>query len=87
MTLEDEIAQELSKQIAQEIDFELLTDILIACGWHCVKLPRLLNRKHSIDVLEWCSEQTNYKFKHNGRVFIFEDQGDAVNFTLRWNSK
>jgi hypothetical protein len=84
MNLEEEIADKLSNEIAKEIDFEFLTDILIACGWHCVTLPSLLDRKRSIDILEWCSEQTNHKFKHHGRVFIFEDQGDAVNFSLRW---
>jgi hypothetical protein len=84
MSLEEEIAQKLSNEIAQTIDFELLTDILIACGWNCVKLPSLLNRKRSIDILMWCEENLRKKYKHMGSTFIFEDQGDAVNFTLRW---
>lgn len=84
MNLEDEIAKELSREISQNIDFELLTDVLIACGWHCVKLPSLLNRKRSIDILEWCEEHTQKKYKHMGSTFVFEDQGDAVNFSLRW---
>jgi hypothetical protein len=84
MNLEDEIANKLSNEIAQQIDFELLTDILIACGWHSVKLPSLLNRKRSIDIIEWCEEHAHKKYRHMGRIFVFEDQGDAVNFTLRW---
>lgn len=84
MNLEDEIAQELSKEISQHIDFELLTDVLIACGWHCVKLPSLLNRKRSIDILGWCEEHASKKYRHMGSTFLFEDQGDAVNFALRW---
>jgi hypothetical protein len=84
MNLEEEIAQEISKEITQAIDFELLTDILVACGWHVVKLPSLLNRKHSIDILEWCEEHCRGKYRHNGNTFVFEGQGDAVNFTLRW---
>lgn len=85
MNLEDEIAQEISKEISQHIDFELLTDVLIACGWHCVKLPSLLNRKRSIDIIEWCEENTHKKYRHMSRTFIFEDQGDAVNFALKWS--
>lgn len=85
MNLEEEIANEMSKEIAQAIDFELLTDILIACGWHAVKLPSLLNRKRSIDILEWCEEHSHGKYKHNGCTFVFENQGDAVNFSLRWS--
>ena len=85
MNLEDEIANKLSNEISQQIDFELLTDVLIACGWHCVKLPSLLNRKRSIDILEWCHDNTRKKYKHMGSTFVFEDQGDAVNFSLRWS--
>jgi hypothetical protein len=84
MNLEEEIAQEISKAYNHSIDFELLTGILIACGWHVVKLPSLLNRKHSIDILEWCEEHCRGKYQHNGSTFVFEDQGDAVNFVLKW---
>lgn len=84
MNLEEEIAQELSNQIAQEIDFELITDVLIACGWKKVQLGSLLNRKRSIDILIWCEDNIKNKFRHRGSTFLFENQGDAVNFTLRW---
>lgn len=84
MNIEDEIIINLSKQIAQEIDFELLVDVLIACGWHCVKLPTLMNRKRSIDILEWCEDTVQGEYKHLGSTFIFKQQGDAVNFALRW---
>jgi hypothetical protein len=85
MNLEKELAQEMSKEISQTIDFELLTDVLVACGWHVVKLPSLLNRKRSIDIMDWCHSDCKGKWKHNGRTFVFEDQGDAVNFALKWS--
>ena len=85
MNLEEEITKSLSNEIAKEIDFEILADMLIqACGWHRVELPSLLNRKRSIDIIEWCEEHTNKHYKHQGRIFLFEDQGDAVNFALKW---
>jgi hypothetical protein len=84
MNLQEEIAAELSNQISQEIDFELMLDVLKACGWTVVKLPNLLNRKRSIDVLEWCQDNVRKKYRHSSNTFIFEDKGDAVNFTLRW---
>jgi len=85
MNLEKEIAAEMSKEISQAIDFELLTDVLVACGWHTVKLPSLFNRKRSIDIMDWCHSDCKGKWKHNGRTFVFENQGDAVNFALRWS--
>jgi len=85
MNLEEEIKNNLAQEITQHIDFELLTDVLIACDWHVVKLPSLMNRKRSIDILEWCEENSRRKYKHNGSTFVFQDQGDAVNFALRWS--
>jgi hypothetical protein len=84
MTVEEEIAAKLSNEIARHIDFEILLDVLIACGWTKVDLKFSLNRKRSIDILEWCEENTQGKYKRQDGTFIFEDQGDAVNFTLRW---
>jgi len=84
MNLEEELAAEMSRELSQTIDFELLTDVLVACGWHVVKLPSLLNRKRSIDIMGWCHSDCKGKWKHNGRTFVFENQGDAVNFALRW---
>jgi hypothetical protein len=85
MTLEEEIATKLSNEIAKHIDFEILLDVLIACGWTKVDLKFPLNRKRSIDILEWCEENTREKYKRHDSTFIFEDQGDAINFTLRWS--
>jgi hypothetical protein len=84
MNLEEEISNKLSNEIAKEIDFGFLTDVLKACGWSIVKLESLLSRKRSVDILEWCETNLRGRYKHQGRTFIFENQGDAVNFTLRW---
>lgn len=83
MNLEDEIAEDLSKQIAQEIDFELLTDILIACGWHKVVL-RPMTHEQGKKIDQWVNSQVKGKYKTMGLVWVFENQGEAVNFTLRW---
>ncbi len=83
MNLEDEIAEDLSKQIAQEIDFELMIDILIACGWHKVVL-RPMTHERSREIDQWINTQVKYKHKTRGLVWMFENQGEAVNFTLRW---
>jgi hypothetical protein len=85
MTVEEEIAAKLSNEIARHIDFEILLDVLIACGWTKVDLKISLNRKRSIDILEWCEENTQGKYKRHDSIFIFEQQGDAVNFILRWS--
>ena len=84
MNLEEEIAGQMSKELAQQIDFEFLTDILIACGWTRIELDRFRSREHSVDVVTWCHDKANGKWKHNGRTFIFENKKDATWFALNW---
>lgn len=84
MSLEEEITYDISRHIAQEIDFELLTDVLIACGWHKVVLrPMTHERSNAID--HWVSTTVANKHKTLGLVWIFENSGDAVNFALKWS--
>lgn len=85
MNLEDEIVKELSEQVCSRIDFEILSDVLVnAYGWHKISLERFQNNKQAIDITVWCQENTKGNWKRNGCHFIFEDIGDAVNFTLLW---
>ena len=83
--LEDEIASELSRQMCSSIDFEILSDMLVkACGWHKVEIIHWPFPATPMDVIDWVSKHCQGKYIHRDRSYIFEDQGDAVNFTLRW---
>lgn len=85
MNLEEEITQELATQMQSKIDFEILSDMLVkACGWKKVTLTRFFSRKHSVNILIWCEEHIKHPFEHRGSSFVFQDEGDAVNFTLKW---
>lgn len=85
MNLQDQIMEELSTKMQSEIDFSILADMLIkSCGWKKVVLTRFFSRKHSVDILMWCEEHIKHPFEHRGSTFVFENEGDAVNFTLKW---
>jgi hypothetical protein len=85
MNLEEEISQELATQMQSEMDFHILSDMLVqGCGWKKVILTRFFSRKHSINILMWCEENIKHPFEHRGSTFVFQDDGDAVNFTLKW---
>ena len=84
MNIEEEIAQDLSNQIAKSIDFELITDMLLACGWKRVEL-NFLTIDNSTEILNWCKTNLKHRYQYLDNVFIFENQGEAVNFTLRWS--
>jgi hypothetical protein len=84
MTLEEEITQKLSNELAQHVDFEFLTDVLLACGWTRVELDRFRSREHSVDVVTWCHDNSKGRWKHLGKTFIFENAKDATWFALKW---
>jgi hypothetical protein len=83
--MQDEILEELGEKMHSAMDFEILTDILVnACGWHRVELDRFRDNRQAVDIANWCHDTVKNKWKRSGCHFVFEDQGDAVNFTLRW---
>lgn len=82
--LENEIANELSTQMQSEMDFHILSDMLVQLGWKKVTLTRFFSRKHSVNILMWCEEYIKNPFEHRGSTFVFQDAGDAINFALRW---
>jgi hypothetical protein len=85
MNMQDQILEELGTQMHSAIDFEILTDVLVkSCGWHRIDLSKLQDNKHAVDITYWLTDNCQGKFHRNGRHFIFEDQGDAVTFTLKW---
>ena len=84
MNLQDQILEELGTQMQSEIDFNILSDMLVQLGWKKVVLTRFFSRKHSVNILMWCEEHVKHPFEHRGSTFVFENEGDAVNFTLKW---
>lgn len=85
MNLQEQIINELSEQMCSQVDFEILTDVLVnSCGWYRVELERFENNRHAIDVVTWCREKIRGEWKRNGCKFIFEEQKDAVNFIFKW---
>jgi hypothetical protein len=84
MNLEEQIADKLGREISQHIDFELMLDLLKACGWHKIEISRFRDNHHAIDIQGWCESNAQGRYKHRDKIFIFENQIDAVNFALKW---
>ena len=82
--LEDELTEKMSKLLAEEIDWELISDMMIAVGWTKVTLDRLKDRYHSIDIQDWLNDNCKGHYKQRSRTFVFEKAEDAEWFSLRW---
>jgi hypothetical protein len=84
MNLEKEMLDQAGKELAREIDREVLWGMLVGIGWTRVMLDRFQDNKHAVDISYWLEENIKNPFERSGRDFIFEDSKDAMLFILRW---
>lgn len=84
MNIEGELVEQLSNEIAKEIDAEILMSLLLSCGWHRIKLDRFEDNRQAVDISNWCLDNVKGKWQHSGSTFIFEQQKDATWFALNW---
>jgi predicted nucleotidyltransferase len=84
MSLEQEIMERMSKDIAKEIDDGIISFMLVEIGWTTVQFHYKSN-EHANDVTFWLLENCdNKKWKRFGSAYFFEDAKDAEWFILRW---
>lgn len=85
--LQQEILDELSIGMQSQIDFEILSGILVdVCGWQRVDLERFKNNQQAVDITTWCHDNIKGEWKRNGCRFIFESAKDATWFLLKYGS-
>jgi hypothetical protein len=82
-TLEEKIASDMAKQIASEIDFEILCGFLVELGWKKIVL-RPMTHEHGQEIDNWTACNVKGHFQTMGLVWIFEREQDANWFSLTW---
>jgi hypothetical protein len=84
--IRDEIVEAMSSEIAKELDFEIIADILIAsCGWHKI-WKTAESTGHALGMAKWCNEQCENRSRYRGSTWIFERAEDAALFRLTWGA-
>ncbi len=84
-TKEEEMMDILAEEIRKEIDDEIMVDMFKMQGWTVVKLPRLNNMMHAVDIDNWCVENAGPGMWNKfGATFMFKESKHAEWFMLRW---
>lgn len=83
-SIQDELLDQLAKEMAAEMDFAVMADLMIRDGWTKVTLDRFKNNNHAVDISYWTADHAKGKFIRHGTTYVFEEKGDAVNFALKW---
>lgn len=82
--LTEDIIDGAIKEMAAEMDFHIIADLLVDIGWTSVKLTRFHSRENSVDIIEWLETTCTGEWKNLSTRFIFEKKQDAEWFILRW---
>ena len=76
--------EKAGKQMAQEIDREILWGMLEGMGWIRVMLSTYHSNEQAIEIMCWLEDNCKGSHERHGRDFIFEDEKDANWFKLKW---
>jgi len=82
----DDMIDRAGKQMAEEIDFGVLSNLLVEhSGWSKVVLDTVGSNERAVDMNEWLHVECKKQWKHLGRTFVFESRDDAALFKLTWS--
>ena len=84
MGLKEDILDDIAKQMAKEMDWTILADVLVDTGWTSVQLTRFRNNEEAVDIAEWLEKNCTDEWKNLQTRYIFKKKKDAEWFSLRW---
>lgn len=84
MQTDKDLEGELAKVLQEEIDWEIMTDMMVTLGWVKVNLNHFKDRYQSIDIQEWLNANCKGHYMNRSTMFIFQKAEDAEWFSLKW---
>jgi hypothetical protein len=82
--LDAEIIEAKSKEMADEIDREVLWGMLQGIGWTRVIISSETAMTQATRISEWLIQNCQAPYEKHRSDFLFEDNRDATMFILRW---
>ncbi len=84
--LYEDMINQAAENMANDIDFQILTDMLIADNnWSKVVLtPMTWEQSDAVDL--WIMKNVKGKHMNRGLVWVFENPAEATWFRMRWSS-
>jgi hypothetical protein len=81
--LQEKMIEEAAENLAKDIDFEIMSNIMLESGWIKVVL-KPMTWEDSYEIDDWVSNNIKGNFDTRGLVWIFENVKEANWFKLRW---
>ena len=81
--LSDDLFEIAAKQIQEEIDWEVYSDLLVTnFNWHRVRINP--EKAEAWQCVAWLHQNCRKQFDYRGAEFVFKDIQDLEWFVLRW---
>lgn len=75
-----DLESEIAAILADEIDWEIISSLLISEGWIKVELTYIMPWQ----VIQWVDENCGGATKHRHVTWLFKEPADATAFALKW---
>ena len=84
--LQKELMEKIAKDMAEDIDFEVMCGLMKDIGWTQIKIsrPKNITEGGAHEIKEWCRHNLTGNYKGRGQTWLFENSKDASMFVLRW---
>ena len=82
-----DMAKQLAKNIQEEIDFQILSDMMVSMGWHKMEFEPLREVEEAAEIKEWIKTSCKGKVQSYGSNWLFENEKDMAWFMLRWGDR
>jgi len=66
--MEEQYADKAAKILSDEIDWELISDMMVSVGWTKVELPRFSLHGPTLDMNNWMHNECRHHWKHRGKI-------------------
>jgi hypothetical protein len=87
-SLQQQVLDDLAKNMQQGMDFEILCDVLVRFEWsvfHMDYNPDLGQAWNT--VINWADDNFEGEFQEHNGTWLIENAKDATMFALKWKTK
>jgi len=81
------VADDIAKELASSIDFEVLAGMLVELGWVRVDLTYTPPERAWYKIKDWVDQNCQGHHEEHMGTWVFEKQQDANWFVLKWGNQ
>jgi hypothetical protein len=87
-SLQQQVLDDLAKDMQQGMDFEILCDVLVRFEWSVLRMDYDPGSGQAWNtVINWADDNFEGEFQEYNGTWLIENAKDATMFALKWKTK